>query len=203
MFIKLRKAEPENCAIPYFYDMGRLLLIVVLGCFCISSGRAQEIYELSESKVEFHSEAPQELISAVSTNMKGAIDVSKKSFAFKIGIASFMGFNSPLQREHFNESYMESNIFPEAAFSGKIIEDVDFSIDGVYSVRAKGKLKIHGIEKERIIKALVTVKGKAIYITSNFMEALSEHNIRIPRVVSEKLAPDISVSVKASLSPAR
>jgi hypothetical protein len=135
--------------------------------------------------------------------MKGLIDLGKKSFAFKIGIPSFIGFNSPLQREHFNESYMESNVFPEASFLGKIIEDIDFSIDGVYSVRAKGKLKIHGVEKERIIKALVTVKGKSVLVSSNFIVALSDHNIRIPRIVSEKLAPEISVSVRATLRPGR
>jgi polyisoprenoid-binding protein YceI len=174
---------------------------MVLVCFCFKISKGQKIYELENSKVEFHSEAPQELISASSTEMKGAIDIARKSFAFKIGILSFMGFNSPLQRDHFNENYMESNTFPEASFSGKIIEDIDLSVDGVHSVRAKGKLRIHGIEKERIIKAQVTVKGQMIYVSSNFMVALSDHNIRIPRIVSEKLAQDISVSVKANLRP--
>ncbi len=51
---------------------------------------------------------------------------------------SFQGFNSTLQREHFNENYIESDKYPEARFSGKVIEDIDFSKDGTYIIRAKG-----------------------------------------------------------------
>ena len=112
-----------------------------------------------------------------------------------------MGFNSPLQREHFNENYMETNIFPEASFSGKIIEDIDFSRNGTYTVRAKGKLKIHGIVQDRIIKSNVTVKNGKMSLQSDFIVSLADHDIKIPRVVSEKLAPDINVSVKATLLP--
>ena len=50
---------------------------------------------------------------------------------------SFQGFNSPLQKEHFNENYVESDKFPDASFKGKVIEDVDLSKDGTYEVRAK------------------------------------------------------------------
>jgi hypothetical protein len=51
---------------------------------------------------------------------------------------SFQGFNSPLQKEHFNENYVESDKFPEASFKGKIIEDQDLTVDGTYELRAKG-----------------------------------------------------------------
>jgi hypothetical protein len=44
---------------------------------------------------------------------------------------TFEGFNSALQREHFNENYIESNRFPDASFNGKIIEDIDFAKDGI------------------------------------------------------------------------
>jgi len=58
-----------------------------------------------------------------------------------------------LQKEHFNENYLESDKYPEASFKGKIIEDIDLDKDGEYEVRAKGELTIHGIMQERIIKA--------------------------------------------------
>ena len=174
------------------------LLILMVLCF---TGNAQRVYELEKGKISFHSDAPQELISASSDEVRGIVDISKKAFAFRITMISFMGFNSPLQREHFNESYMESNLFPEASFSGKIIEDLDFTKDGTHAVRAKGKLIIHGVAKERIIKAQVTVKSGMMYIESDFVVPLADHNIKVPRVVSEKLAHDISVSMKASLKP--
>jgi hypothetical protein len=96
---------------------------------------------------------------------------------------------------------METNIFPEASFTGKIIEDLNLSADGVYVIRAKGKLRIHGIEQDRIIKSTVTVKNKKMSLLSDFIVSLADHDIKIPRIVSEKLAPDINVSVKATLLP--
>ena len=110
-----------------------------------------------------------------------------------------MGFNSPLQREHFNENYMESEHYPEATFTGKIIEDVDLARDGEYDVRAKGKLNIHGMEQERIIKGHVVTKNGKISLHAEFTVSLADHNIKIPRVVYDKLAPDISVTVNAVL----
>lgn len=183
--------------------MHRILFIIIIVFFAGVACRAQGIYKVQSGTVEFHSKAPEELISARSGEIMGLIDIDKKTFAFKIDIVSFAGFNSPLQREHFNENYMESNVFPQASFNGKIIEDIDLSTDGTYSVRAKGKLRIHGVERERTIKTLLTVKDRTVYISADFIVALADHNIRIPRVVSEKLAPDISVSVKATLNPGR
>src|SRR5438128_363339 len=96
-----------------------------------------KIYEVTDGIVRFHSDAPQELIRAESGKLRGALDPEKKAFAFRIYMSSFQGFNSPLQREHFNENYMETPKYPEAQFQGKIIEDVDISKDGEYEVRAK------------------------------------------------------------------
>ncbi len=160
-----------------------------------------QIYEVRNGTVSFHSDAPRELISAQSLQLRGVVDASRKAFAFRIRMASFEGFNSPLQREHFNENYMESGKHPEAVFSGKIIEDADLSKDGEYDVRVKGKFMIHGLQQERIIKAHVSTRKGRMTITSDFTVTLADHDIKIPRVVYDKLAPEIKVSVNASLEP--
>jgi len=149
--------------------------------------------------ITFSSDAPLELIRASSKELRGKFDISKKLFAFTVNINSFTGFNSPLQREHFNENYMESVQYPSASFSGKIIEDIDFTKDGSYTIRAKGNLSIHGVVQERIIKSDLVVKDGKININSNFTVLLVDHNIPIPKVVHEKLASEIKVEVKADL----
>jgi len=159
----------------------------------------QPEYKVNNGSIAFRSDAPLELIKAQSNELKGVIIPEKKQFAFIISIKSFKGFNSPLQQEHFNENYLESNKFPTASFEGKIIEDIDFSKDGVYTIRSKGNLSIHGITQERIIKTEITVKNKTISFTSAFTVLLAEHNIPIPKVVNEKLASEIKVEVKANL----
>lgn len=159
-----------------------------------------QVYKVAAGSIAFRSDAPLELIKASSDELAGLFDVQKKQFAFRVKTSSFKGFNSALQKEHFNENYMESEKHPYASFEGRVIEDVDYSVPGTYSVRAKGNLSVHGVVQERIIKVSVSVKEKGISVKSNFTVLLEDHNITIPKVVHEKLASEINVEVKAELS---
>ncbi|MEO6669470.1 MAG: YceI family protein [Ferruginibacter sp.] len=158
------------------------------------------VYGTKTGYIGFHSDAPLELITASSKQMKGILDTEKKTFAFLVNISSFSGFNNPLQKEHFNENYLETEQFPNASFSGKIIEDIDFSQDGNYTIRAKGNMLIHGVTQERIIKSDLVVKKGTISIHSAFTILLADYNIAIPKIVHEKLASEIKVEVKADLT---
>ena len=159
------------------------------------------LYSVSRGTVVFHSNAPMELIRASSDKLKGLLDIQKKTFAFRIPVASFQGFNSPLQQVHFNENYMESERYPDISFGGKIIEDYDLSVPGNYTIRAKGILNVHGVEQERIIKSDITVRSGSIITLSKFTVLLADHDIKIPKVVEEKLASEIMVEVRADLVP--
>jgi hypothetical protein len=157
------------------------------------------IFNISKGNIIFSSDAPLELISAGSKDLKGIIETEKKQFAFSVKVQSFKGFNSGFQKDHFNENYLESSKYPDATFSGKIIEDVDFTKNTVVTVRAKGILTVHGVTKERIIKSDMTIKNGVISIKSNFTVLLADHNIPIPKVVHDKLASEIKVEVNSEL----
>lgn len=179
----------------------KVLLCIFMAC-CLSTATKQPvIYTANNGLINFRSEAPFELINATSKEMKGAVDLSKNNFAFRVRIRSFDGFNSPLQKEHFNENYMESEKYPEATFSGKIIETINYAQKGKYTIRAKGILTIHGVEQERIIKSEMEITGKSILVSSSFTVLLSDHQIPIPRVVKEKLANEIKVNIQTELLP--
>lgn len=176
----------------------RNLLIAISLLCCIEIAATQDtLFKTSTGTVHFISEAPLETIEATSEKLKGVLNVEKRTFAFSISIRSFLGFNNPLQREHFNENYLETQDFSTASFTGKIIEKIDFSKDGKYIVRAKGKLKIHGVKRERIIKGELEVKDGKIYIQSMFTVLLKEHKIRIPKIVHQKIAKEVLVSINA------
>ena len=162
-------------------------------------GQVDDLFYANDGKISFRSESKQELINASSNEMQGIIDEKKKMFVFKVMIRTFKGFNSELQQEHLNEKFLESEKFPEATFLGKIIEDINFEKDGTFEIRAKGKLWIHGVEKERIIRSTVTISNGAINIQSHFTVALSDHNIKVPKVVHEKVSSEISVEISTQL----
>ena len=102
--------------------------------------------------------------------------------------------------QHFNEKYLEHDKYPEAIFTGKIIQDFDLSIDGTYDLRAKGKFNIHGKESEKIIRGSVIVKNGVIKIDSKFNVLLSDYNIKIPKVVHEKIANEVIINLKVELN---
>jgi polyisoprenoid-binding protein YceI len=159
------------------------------------------IYSIENGSVHFRSDAPLEMIEAESSELKGLIDFEKESFAFSIPISSFKGFNSPLQREHFNENYMETERYARATFAGRLIEKIDVSHPGQFNIRVKGKLNIHGVEQERIIPVVLTVQNDKILIHSTFTIALADHNIAIPKVVQHKIAETIAVHITAKAGP--
>lgn len=173
------------------------LLIALLTPFGVSS---QSIYESSKGSVSILSNAPLELIKAGSSKLRGIVNFNENKFAFTLEVKSIAGFNSDLQQEHFHENYLESNKFPNATFSGKLIDRVDPNLS-TQVIRAKGILEIHGVKKERIIQIEVIKTPKGYKISSNFNVALQDHGIEIPRIVHQKIAEIIEVSISADLAP--
>ena len=171
----------------------------ILLSFSIYCAYSQNIYSCDSGIIKFRSSALLELIDANSSALNGKIDVNKKTFAFVVRIISFKGFNVELQKDHFNENYMESTKYPYATFLGKIIEEIDFSSALSQPVRAKGIITIHGIEQERIIRATIRVTDTSIQVYSKFNVVLSDHKIKVPKVVHEKIASKIFVEIDADL----
>src|SRR5688572_17659023 len=163
----------------------RFSILISFVLFLLNS--SAQVFVCKDGLIKFTSEAPLELIKAQSSKASGALDCSNKNVLFMINIDSFDGFNSSLQKEHFRENYMETSKYPTATFKGKIIEDLDFSKNGTYNVRAKGIFTIHGVEKEKIVKVKITVKDKMIEVETSFEVALEDHNINIPKVVNQKI----------------
>ncbi len=154
-----------------------------------------QTYTSKTGNVSFSSDAPAELINAESKKMVGILKAKENTFAFSIKMTSFQGFNSELQREHFNENYVESDKFPKATFTGKIIDNIDFTKDGTYKVTAKGKLTIHGKIQERSIPATITTKDGKVSIYSKFTVKLVDHDIERPTLVLKKIAEEIYITV--------
>lgn len=156
------------------------------------------VYKIQKGTITFVSEAPLEIITAQSDELRGIIDPVKNTFAFSVAVLTFHGFNGPLQKEHFNENYLESKNFPVSTFTGKIIEDIDYTKNGIYEVRAKGVLNIHGVKQERIIKSNMEIKDSKITVKSSFTVTLEDHEIRIPKIVFQKIAREIKVDLHAA-----
>ncbi len=108
-----------------------------------------------------------------------------------------------MQKEHFNENYIESYKFPKSTFKGKInnLDDINFAKDSTYPAGVAGKMTIHGVTKYIATKENFIVKGRTIVGTSTFNIAPADYNIEIPKIVSEKIAKEIKVTVNNTYEP--
>ncbi len=149
-------------------------------------------YTLSESEISFFSEAPLENIEALNTETSGLFDPSTGKLALAVPIKSF-NFEHSLMQEHFNEKYMESDKYPRAFYQGEL---QGWSSDRVIqNLSAKGKLTIHGVEKEYTVNGVVTKKEGSYSMKGEFAIMVKDHKVKIPKLMWQNIADEILVTV--------
>lgn len=165
-----------------------------------SNQAGQGIYVSKNSKISLFSKAPLEDIAATSNKGTAVYNAGTSELVFSVPIRSFV-FEKSLMQEHFNENYMESDKYPQAAFKGKIQEKIDVTRSGSYPVTVTGVLDVHGVKQTRTIKGTIVVNGEAVSMSSEFMVKCKDHNIEIPQLVFQKVAEEIKISVSALFAP--
>ena len=127
------------------------------------------------------------------------LNASNGEFASLVLVKGFR-FKNALMEEHFNENYAESDQFPKATFKGTLQE---FSIDKLHlnsEYRIKGDLFFHGKTKAiETVYATVTKANNTITITGTFMVKASDFDIKIPKIVRNKIAETIKVTFSFEL----
>ena len=171
--------------------------IILLLLFTPLFGR--DIYFTRSGEVSFFSSTPIYDISAVNNQMTCVLDIESGSVSFRIPI---LGFNFPngLMQEHFNENYMESDIYPNASFKGKINRWNELKLsDKPQEVLLNGTMTIHGVSKVVSEKGIISMKNNDVIGSSDFLITVADYNIQIPKLVRDKIAKTVSVDTKLIL----
>ncbi|MBM3431408.1 MAG: YceI family protein [Bacteroidetes bacterium] len=143
-----------------------------------------------------------ENITADNRTVTCVVDGSNGNIQFKSTMKAFT-FERALMQEHFNENYVESDKYPEAVFKGVItnVSTISFGKDGSYPATVKGKLTLHGVEKEvESAGTIIVAKGK-VTAKANFNVLLSDYNIKVPSVVADKVSNTAKIAVNCGLEP--
>jgi len=169
----------------------KIIKIIISLILCIEV-QAQH-YIGKQGTITFFSTAPLENINATNNNVTAIYDIDNRQIAFKLNIKDFI-FKNALMQEHFNENYLESDIFPHSTFVGEIISQTQNIAE------VEGKLTIHGITN------LINVSGKfevidniAIINEVKFYIKLSDYDIKIPKIVMYNIAEEIEVKVNIKM----
>jgi len=124
------------------------VLLLSFGLFSTISIFSQEVLNSKSSEVLFNAEKN---IAAKNEKAQFTLRVLDNSIIGLIVIKDFI-FSNSLMQEHFNENYMESDKYPKASFLGKLINfNLENVKERVKEYKAKGILKIHGVEQEVVL----------------------------------------------------
>ena len=169
------------------------IILVFLLLFTFSQESSDKVIA-RQGKVSFFSYTPVENIQAENNQVFSIIDLNTSEIAVSILMNAFI-FEKALMREHFNESYIESDIYPKATFEGKII-DFDPAITGEQTRMVKGNFSMHGATKELEIKVKIEKKGAQFIVSGSFEAEVKDYNIKIPPLLKGNIAKIINVDFK-------
>lgn len=177
-------------------------LFVLVALFLSAAPAFAQKYFTRDGKVKFFSDASVEKIEAVNKSATAVLDAATGKMEWKVLIKGFL-FEKALMQEHFNENYLESTKYPNATFKGEIanLSEVNLGKDGVYTARVKGKMNIHGVEKDVETTGTVKVSGSAVTMHSEFPVKCSDYNIKIEAAKVSNISNEIKVTVDATLNP--
>lgn len=177
-------------------------LLIVLWIISVTvTAHAQSRYMTREGKVAFYSDAPLEKIEARNSKAAGVFETAGGNFQVIVLMKAFM-FEKDLMQQHFNENYVESDKYPKATFKGVIdnLSEVDFGKDGEYAVTVSGKMELHGVTRDVKAKGKLKVEGSTVTATSEFMLRPEDYDIKIPKLVRDKIAKEVKVVVEMKMN---
>ena len=172
--------------------MKNLILVTIL--FISQSTFSQTKFMTKTGVVNFEASVPSfEEVKAKNEATTAILNTENGEFAALILVKGFR-FKNALMEEHFNENYAESDTYPKATFKGKID---NFSMEALKTksdFKINGELNFHGKTKEIEVNDLtITKTDDTISVTGNFIVNASDFDIKIPKIVKNKVSENISV----------
>lgn len=177
------------------------IIIAIVILFFANTSFSQKYYTKT-GQINFDATSPSspERIEGINRSATCVVDIKNGNMQF-LALMKGFAFERALMEEHFNENYVESSKYPKAEFKGEIknIDKVDFTKDGSFNVKVKGKLTMHGVSNDVETDAKLVIQGGKIKANANFNVKLSDYNVSIPGLVADKVSKEAKINVSCTL----
>jgi len=179
--------------------MNKILPLFFLALLFADLDTKPDQYIARLGQVSFFSYTSVENIEAKNNQVLSILDISKNEIAISMLMRGFI-FKKSLMHEHFNESYIESDLYPKATFKGTI-EDFDATSKETQTRMIVGDLTIHGITKKTSIKTNIEYKNGQYFLDGDFTISIKSFDIKVPAVLSSNIAKNISIKFRFEYNP--
>ncbi len=126
--------------------MNKLLVLLLAFPTTFARDSLSNQFIARQGQVTFFSYASFENIEAENNHVLSLIDLDNQKIAISMLMRAFV-FKKDLMHEHFNESYIESDMYPKTTFEGSL-EKFNIEENGEQTRLINGIITIHGISKE-------------------------------------------------------
>jgi hypothetical protein len=180
-------------------DMTRIIFFIAC-LFSVSLLFSQEKVSTKTGQIIFEASVPSfEEVKATNNNVSAILDTRTGAFA-SLALVKGFRFKVALMEEHFNENYIESDTYPKAVFKGKIENfDIGSVNESPKEFMISGTISLHGVTNE--LKTPVTIQkvDGEFKLTTRFVLRPADFNIKIPGIVSNKIAEEVNVRADYTL----
>lgn len=164
----------------------------------LSDKSAAQSFMANDGYVEFVSTAPLLEFKGVSENLTGLIDLETMMIDFYVDLNTLETGIRRRDRD-MRSSYLETDKFPFAEFSGKLMSEFDPNLTAEQEVKATGTFRIHGVKKEIDVVGTLTPNGNALQLNASWVVLLEDYNIARPKVLFYELAEEQTVNISIQL----
>ncbi len=179
--------------------MNKQLFFLLICVLFFNCSRAQEHFITRQGELTFFSYTSVENIEASNDQVLSLFYPSTNKIGVQILIRAFK-FEKSLMYEHFNESYIESDLYPKAVFEGEI-QNFDPNITEEQTRIIKGNFTLRDITRPVEFKAKI-VKSHDYYSISGTLEVfVDDYKIKIPAILSPNIAKNIKISFNFQYTP--
>ena len=173
---------------------GTVTAMIILAMAGSVSGQGK--YLTNEGNIIFYSHTVIEDITAENDKVGSVIDAENGDLAVIVQMTAFE-FEKKKMQEHFNENYVESELYPKATFMGSIVNngDVNYTSNGIYEVEVEGELTIHGVTRQVSADGSLEVTEEGVRARTTFLLNPEDYGIKIPAVVRNNIAEKMEIRV--------
>ena len=175
---------------------GTAMIVLFLLFFSIST-KAQ-VYMTKHGHVQFVSHSTLENFTGKSDYLVGRMNLADSTVQFYVDLTT-VSTGVRLRDEHMQEEYLQTDKYPFAQFSGKIVSSYDPANTDTQQVTVKGTFKVHNVSHVITVKGQLKIGQDKLYVHAAWPVKLGAYNISIPQVLFMKVSPIQAVSISTEM----
>lgn len=183
-----------SCRSPLFYF---LVICIILVVPAISHA---QVYETTNSHVEFDSSVPLHSFTGRTDNLTGQINLSEGIVDFYVDLATVKtGIDA---RDRDMQETIETDRFPFAEFYGTLVTPFDSSTTEPQPVAVEGDFAVHGVSRAVRITGVLQREGSDLRVTAEWELNIEDYDIVPPGILFYRVSEIQKVRINALLTPA-